>query len=192
MQQRNKAKDTNFERKFIILDRDGVINYDSEDYIKSPDEWVPIPGSLEAIAKLNQAGFRILIATNQSGISRGLYDFQMLELIHEKLAQSLGKKNGKIEEIFYCPHQPLDDCYCRKPKPGLIEQMQNKYCLTLSDTFYIGDSAADIALAQSVGAKPMLVLTGNGLKHCHEFEVPQFSDLATAVEAILFNQNCKD
>src|SRR5579862_2669163 len=110
---------------YIILDRDGVINYDSEAYIKSPEEWLPIPGSLEAIATLNRHGFRVLIATNQSGVSRGYYDLAMLDRIHEKLVAQLAAVGGCIEEIFFCPHHPDDHCVCRKPKPGMIYQIKD-------------------------------------------------------------------
>lgn len=177
---------------YIILDRDGVINYDSDAYIKSPNEWIPIPGSLEAIARLNRIGFRVLIATNQSGIGRGFYDLDMLDCIHEKLMYELASVGGYIEEIFFCPHHPDDQCLCRKPKPGLIHRMQEKYAFKLADTFFVGDSFADIRAAQTAGCNPILVLSGNGkqtLDNYPEFlSLPNFANLAEAVEYIAISQ----
>src|SRR5262245_44208111 len=147
---------------FIILDRDGVINYDSEEYIKSPEEWLPIPNSLEAIAQLNRFGFRVLIVTNQSGIARGYFDLQMLDLIHEKFIQELSSVGGYVEEIFFCPHRPEDVCDCRKPKPGLLYQIQNRYPIYFPQTYFIGDTFSDVQAAESVGSIPLLVLTGKG------------------------------
>ena len=173
----------------IILDRDGVINYDSDFYIKSPDEWVPIPGSLAAIAQLNRAGYRVVIATNQSGIARGLYDLDTLSQIHEKLRQELASVGGHIEEIFFCPHHPDDNCDCRKPKLGLFKQIQAKYDIDLSDTFFIGDTLTDIQAAKEVPCKPILVLSGKGqqalLSHPELISVPHFPDLAEAVRYVL-------
>ncbi|MBX3708518.1 MAG: D-glycero-beta-D-manno-heptose 1,7-bisphosphate 7-phosphatase [Gammaproteobacteria bacterium] len=177
---------------FIILDRDGVINYDSTEYIKSPEEWLPIPGSLEAIAQLNRCGFRVFIVTNQSGVARGYYDLGTLDLIHEKLMHELATVGGCIEEIFYCPHHPEKACLCRKPKPGLLHQIAAKYPINLRETFFIGDSLVDIQTAQSVGCMPLLVLTGNGEKvlktHTELSNVPHFLDLAKAVEYVLSRQ----
>ena len=174
---------------FIILDRDGVINYDSDEYIKSPEEWLPIPGSLEAIVKLNRAGFRVLVVTNQSGVARGLYDLSILERIHTKLSQSLTDIGGQIEEILFCPHHPDENCLCRKPKPGLLYQIQKKYPVNFAQTFFVGDSIADVYAAREVGCKPMLVLTGKGEQSLAAYpellEIPHFADLAKAVEFIL-------
>lgn len=174
---------------YIILDRDGVINYDSEEYIKSPDEWQPIPGSLEAIARLNKAGYRVLIVTNQSGIARGLYDVAMLHKIHEKLTQELSAVGGAIEAIFFCPHHPDDNCLCRKPNTGLIKQIASRYALHLPDTFFIGDSYGDMKAAINAQCRPLLVLTGNGndtLQRFPEFNhVPNFIDLTQAVEYVI-------
>jgi len=174
---------------YIILDRDGVINYDSALYIKSRDEWQPIPGSLDAIAQLNRSGFRVLIVTNQSGVARGYYDLETLDSIHEKLVHELAAVGGYIEEIFFCPHHPDEDCACRKPKPGLLQQIALKYPLQLSDTFFIGDSISDIRAAQSAGCLPILVLTGNGRqtleRHPELNNIPHFPDLAHAVSYVL-------
>lgn len=174
---------------YIILDRDGVINYDSDEYIKSPEEWQPIPGSLEAIAKLNRHGFRVLIATNQSGVARGLYDLEMLDRIHEKMTRELAAVGGYIEEIFFCPHHPDDHCECRKPKPGLIYQMKKKYSLDLSNIFFIGDSQVDAQAALMAGCIPLLVLSGKGhfaLERYPELlNIPKFNDLSVAVDYVI-------
>ena len=172
----------------IILDRDGVINYDSDHYIKSPDEWIPIPGSLEAIAKLNRAGYKIVVATNQSGIGRGLYSLETLSQIHQKLIRELASVDGCIEEVFFCPHLPADSCECRKPKIGLFKQIQEKYRADLSDTFFIGDSLTDIHAALAVPCKPIFLLTrgDNIIDPYPEFiNVPRFTDLSAAVNYIL-------
>ncbi len=173
----------------IILDRDGVINFDSEEYIKSPDQWIPIPGSLEAIAALNRAGYQVVVATNQSGVARGYYDLEMLDSIHEKMVHELAAVGGYIDEIFFCPHHPDENCECRKPKPGLLYQIQKKYAVDLADVIFIGDSIRDIQAAQTVGCKPMLVLTGSGEKFLQQYPelatTPQFANLAAAVEFIL-------
>ncbi len=180
---------------FIILDRDGVINFDSDYYIKSPDEWHAIPGSLEAIAQLNRVGFRVLVATNQSGVARGLYDIETLDAIHEKLVRELAAVGGYIEEIFFCPHHPEEACHCRKPKPGMFEQMLEKYHIDLPSTYFIGDNITDIQLAQHVGCLPILVLTSKGQgmleKHAELALIPHFPDLAHAVEFILSQREYK-
>lgn len=180
---------------FIILDRDGVINYDSDAYIKSPDEWRPIPGSLEAIAKLNRFGYQVFIVTNQSGVARGLYDLQILQQIHEKLRRELAVFGGHINEIFFCPHHPEDNCNCRKPKPGLLFQIAKKYPIDLKNTYFIGDSLVDVQAAQAVGCAPILVLSGNGEKSLAKnpvlANVPHFNNLATAVDYVLSAQEEK-
>jgi D-glycero-D-manno-heptose 1,7-bisphosphate phosphatase len=148
--------------KLVILDRDGVINEDSDLYIKSPDEWIPIPGSLEAIAKLNQAGYHIAIATNQSGVGRGLYDMDMLNAIHDKLHRLLAKVGGHVDAIFFCPHTDADHCNCRKPLPGLIEKISERYGIPVKGVPIVGDSIRDLVAGVAVGAEPHLVLTGKG------------------------------
>lgn len=174
---------------FIILDRDGVINFDSDKYIKSPEEWIAIPGSLEAIAQLNRAGWRVVVATNQSGVARGYYDLSMLDCIHEKLLDELAAVGGYIDEIFYCPHHPDDKCLCRKPMPGLFHRIQKKYNINLAATYFIGDSYSDIKAAEAAGCKPLLVLTGNGEKslekHPELQDVPNFKNLSAAVDFLL-------
>jgi D-glycero-D-manno-heptose 1,7-bisphosphate phosphatase len=150
--------------KLIILDRDGVINFDSPNYIRSPDEWIPIPGSLESIALLNQEGYLVSVATNQSGIARGVYDVATLDAIHQKMQQALKVLGGHIDSIFYCPHAPEDNCECRKPKPGLFLQIAQYYQLDLTNVPAVGDSLRDIQAAQAVACNAILVLTGNGKK----------------------------
>lgn len=174
---------------FIILDRDGVINFDSDLYIKSPDEWRPIPGSLEAIATLNRAGFRVVVATNQSGVARGLYDLETLDEIHEKMMRELAAFGGYVEEIFFCPHHPDEGCDCRKPKPGMLQQIQAKYNFNFASTFFIGDSWVDVTAAKTVGCKPLLVETGNGLRALADYpelkKIPRFADLAEAAQYVI-------
>ncbi len=177
----------------IILDRDGVINYDSDYYIKSPDEWLPIPGSLTAIAQLNRAGFRVVIATNQSGVARGLYDLEMLSQIHEKLIRELTSVGGYIEEIFFCPHHPAENCECRKPKLGMFKQIQAKYKVDLRDTFFIGDTFTDMQAAKEIPCKPILILSEKGQQalamHPELASIPHFPDLAEAVHYVLAQKN---
>lgn len=175
--------------KLIILDRDGVINYDSPDYIKDPKEWHAIPGSLEAIAKLNHAGYRVVIATNQSGVARGLYDLPTLHKIHEKLKAELALVGGVIDEIYFCPHHPDEKCACRKPELAMFHKIQQKYNMDLSDVYFIGDSYSDMQVAKTLPCRPILVLTSKGentLKNNPEFlAIPHFADLAMAVDYIL-------
>jgi D-glycero-D-manno-heptose 1,7-bisphosphate phosphatase len=179
--------------RLVILDRDGVINFDSDDYIKSPEEYIPIPGSLEAIARLNRAGYTVAVASNQSGIARGYFSLDTLNAMHDKLHALLSKKGGKIDGIFFCPHLPSDDCHCRKPKPGLLEQISEHFHTPLEGVPFIGDSAADIKAARSVGARAMLVKTGKGERTLQLAQnepellqgVPVFEDLAAAVDALL-------
>ena len=147
---------------YVLLDRDGVINHDSADFIKTPDEWHAIDGSLEAIALLNQHGFRTVVISNQSGLARGLFDKPMLNRIHEKMCSSVNEKGGNIDAIYYCPHNTNDLCECRKPKAGLLKLFAAEKLVDLNNTFFIGDSLRDIQAAQSVGATPILVKTGNG------------------------------
>ena len=178
--------------KLIILDRDGVINQDSDQFIKSPEEWIPIPGSLEAISDLNKQGYTVTIATNQSGISRGYYTEETLHAMHRKMADLLTPLNGKVEGIFYCPHGPDDNCECRKPKAGLYQQISKQFNISLEGITVIGDSFRDLAAALSVNANPILVKTGKGLKtltsHSLELKnnnIPVFADLKTAIDHLL-------
>jgi D-glycero-D-manno-heptose 1,7-bisphosphate phosphatase len=159
--------------KLIILDRDGVINFDSDDYIKSPDEWVPIPGSLEAIAQLYQAGYRIVVATNQSGVSRGLFSAATLNAIHNKMHQALAQHGGFIDAVFFCPHADTDMCDCRKPQPGLLQQIGKRFDIPLKNVPVVGDSLRDLQAAESVGCSPHLVLTGKGQKTSIHSKLPK-------------------
>lgn len=148
----------------IVFDRDGVINADSPDYIKSPDEWHALPHALHALARLYKAGYKLVIATNQSGIARKLFDEKILEKIHKKMLKEIENAGGKIEAIFICPHGPEDNCDCRKPKPGLLIKIGKHFHLAPSRILTIGDSLRDIQAAKTFGAKAVLVLTGNGKK----------------------------
>jgi D-glycero-D-manno-heptose 1,7-bisphosphate phosphatase len=166
----------------IILDRDGVINFDSEQFIKSPDEWRPIPGSLEAIARLNRWGWRVVVATNQSGVGRGLFDMDTLNAIHDKMMKSLAQVGGKIDAIFYCPHTADSTCACRKPQPGLLWQIGERFNADLAGVPVVGDSLRDLQAGVAVGAMPCLVLTGKGQKTREDPGLPAatrvFADLA--------------
>ncbi len=153
----------NVSTNIVILDRDGVINEDSPDYIKSPQEWIPIPGSIDSIAQLCRAGYRVVIATNQSGVSRGLFDESMLSKIHHKLCSMVESRGGVISGIFYCPHSPEANCACRKPATGLLTQIEKKMKSSLSGCHLIGDSKRDIQAALAFGCVPVLVRTGNGI-----------------------------
>lgn len=148
--------------KLVILDRDGVINVDSPNFIKNPDEWIPLPGSLEAISLLNQKGYLVAIATNQSGIGRGLYSEHTLHLIHLKMHQALQDINAQIHHIEFCPHLPSDHCQCRKPLPGMLKKIAHIFSIPLYSVPVVGDSLRDLQAASAVQASPILVLTGNG------------------------------
>ena len=148
--------------KLVILDRDGVINFDSPDFIKRPDEWKPIPDSLAAIARLNQAGYRVVVATNQSGISRGLLDMPTLNAIHDKMHKAAAQVGGRIDAVFYCPHGADAKCVCRKPLPGLLHEVARRFNCDLTGVPSIGDSLRDLEAAAAVGGAPILVLTGKG------------------------------
>ncbi|MEK6592781.1 MAG: D-glycero-beta-D-manno-heptose 1,7-bisphosphate 7-phosphatase [Pseudomonadota bacterium] len=175
--------------KLIILDRDGVINHDSAAYIKSPGEWKPIPGSLEAIALLNQAGCHVVVATNQSGVGRGLFEMATLNAIHDKMHRALGLVGGRVDAIFFCPHAQDAGCACRKPKTGLFEDIARRFKTNLRDVPSIGDSLRDLQAAAAVGAQPILVLTGKGEKTRRDGGLPPgtqvFTDLAEAVKSLI-------
>jgi len=177
--------------KLIVIDRDGVINEDSDDYIKSPDEWVPVPGSLEAIARLNRAGYVVAVATNQSGLSRGYFDLKTLSAIHRKMESMLFEHGGRVDAVFYCPHGPKDNCDCRKPKPGLLNDIAQRFQVNMNGVMFIGDTISDIRAAEAANAKPVLVRTGKGtdteklLKESGVKDVPVYADLFEAVGFIL-------
>ncbi len=166
--------------KLIILDRDGVINHDSPGYIKSPEEFHPLPRSLEAIAHLNTLGFTVVVASNQSGIARGLYDLKTLDAMHTKLHNLLAEVHGKVATIYYCPHMPDEGCHCRKPNPGMLEDIARDFKMDLNGVFFVGDTYRDIQAARAVGACPILVKTGKGQAtlDAHSLEgIPVFDDL---------------
>lgn len=150
--------------KLIILDRDGVINEDSDEYVKSLEEWIPISGSIQAIADLSKAGYIIAVATNQSGIGRGLFDLDQLELMHNKLCELVEEAGGEIAGIFYCPHTPDDQCECRKPKSGLVDSIEEVLRLPVKNAFIVGDSLRDLEAGFNRGCLPVLVKTGKGEK----------------------------
>lgn len=181
--------------KLIILDRDGVINHDSDAYIKSPEEWQPIPGSLEAIARLNGVGCRVAIASNQSGIGRGLFDLNTLTGIHEKMHRALAHVGAHIDAVFFCPHRPADHCRCRKPQPGMLLDIARRFSLPLDGVPVVGDSWRDVAAAHAVGARPILVLTGKGRRALAEktpsITLERHPDLASVVDTLLAERKAK-
>jgi D-glycero-D-manno-heptose 1,7-bisphosphate phosphatase len=175
--------------KLIILDRDGVINHDSPDFIKSPAEWVPIPGSLEAIARLNQAGYRVVVASNQSGIAREFFDMTTLNAIHQKMHTAAQLVGADIDAVFFCPHAAVDNCDCRKPKAGMFEEISKRFKLSLKGVPVVGDSLRDLQAGFISGCTPYLVLTGKGEKTREKGGLPPgtqvFPDLAAMVTALL-------
>lgn len=175
--------------KLIILDRDGVINYDSAQFIKSPDEWKPIPGSLEAIARLTREGWRVVVATNQSGLARGLFEMATLNAIHAKMHKATAQAGGRIEAVFYCPHSADMNCECRKPKSGMLNEIAARYASDLKGVPAVGDSLRDLQAAASVGARPLLVKTGKGERTLAAGDLPSdtpvFDDLSAVVEHLL-------
>jgi D-glycero-D-manno-heptose 1,7-bisphosphate phosphatase len=174
--------------KLLILDRDGVINQDSDAYIKSVEEWVPIPGSIGAIARLSQAGWTVAVATNQSGIARGYYSLDTLHAMHAELRRQVTEAGGEVGMIVFCPHGPDEGCDCRKPKPGLLRTIAQHYEVSLDEVWFVGDSRSDLAAALSIGARPVLVKTGKGLKTASGDLPPgtlQFDDLAAVATALI-------
>lgn len=177
--------------KLIILDRDGVINQDSDAYIKSADEWIPIKGSLEAIARLNHGGYTVVVVSNQSGIARGYFGIEALTAMHQKMDEMLSKLGGRVDAVFYCPHGPDDACVCRKPKPGMLLDVGQRYNVPLDEVVFIGDSVSDITAARSAHAQSVLVRTGKGAKAEKILltedrnQTPVFDDLASAVDVLL-------
>ena len=170
--------------KLVILDRDGTINQDSDQYVKSPAEWKPIPGSLEAIARLTQGGWRIVVATNQSGIARGLFDMSTLNAIHAEMHRVVNLAGGRIDAIFFCPHAADSNCECRKPKPGLLREIGSRLDIELAGVPVIGDSRKDVEAAAAVGAKPYLVLTGKGKATRDAGGLPPGTEIAADLAAI--------
>lgn len=175
--------------KLIVLDRDGVINYDSDEFIKSPDEWIPIPGSLEAIARLNQAGYRVVVSSNQSGLARGLFNMTTLNAIHQKLHGAAQLVGADIDAIFFCPHAADDNCDCRKPKPGMLQEIARRFDVSLKGVPVVGDSLRDLQAGFVSGCTPYLVMTGKGEKTLAKGGLPPgttvYPDLAAVVDHLL-------
>ena len=146
----------------VILDRDGVINEDSDAFIKNLDEWIPLPGSIEAIARLSRAGFTVAVATNQSGLGRGLFSQADLDAMHQRLRTLVAAAGGQLAGIYYCPHKPDDGCDCRKPLPGMLDQLAQDLDLTLDSAVMVGDSLRDLEAGLARGCQPVLVRTGKG------------------------------
>jgi D-glycero-D-manno-heptose 1,7-bisphosphate phosphatase len=175
--------------KLVILDRDGVINTDSDQFIKTPDEWKPLPGSLEAIARLTHSGFRVVVCSNQSGVGRGLLDMAALNAINDKMYKALAPLGGRIDALFYCPHPAEANCACRKPRPGMFQDIAKRFNVTLAGVPSVGDSLRDMQASAAAGCQPILVLTGKGRKTLAAGDLPEgtqvFDDLAAAVRAII-------
>ncbi len=174
--------------KLIILDRDGVINYDSDEYIKDPEEWRPIPGSLEAIARLTHHGWRIAVASNQSGIARGLFDMATLNAIHAKMHKAVAQAGGRIDAVFYCPELPDSGSPMRKPEPGMLLAIGERFHVPLAEVPVVGDKEADLLAAVAAGAQPVLVLTGKGAETQARGALPPktvvYPDLAAVAQAL--------
>lgn len=178
----------------VVLDRDGVINRESADFIKTPDEWIPLPGSLEAIARLTRAGYPVCVATNQSGVGRGLFDLDALDAIHDKMRRAVESAGGDLAGIFFCPHAPDDGCDCRKPRPGLLHQIEQRFGCSLQGSPIVGDSKRDLDAALAAGGRAILVRTGNGRdteKTLVESNavIDVFDDLAAVVRDLLRNED---
>jgi D-glycero-D-manno-heptose 1,7-bisphosphate phosphatase len=176
--------------RLVILDRDGVINHDSDEFVKTPAEWLPIDGSIDAIARLSSAGFTIAVATNQSGVGRKIVDLPALHAMHEKLRSLVREAGGDVEHIAYCPHLPDDGCECRKPAPGLLKQLSRQFGVPLDGVAVIGDSERDLEAARAVNARPILVLTGSGEKTAADLRergdsVETFANLDAAAAALI-------
>ncbi|MES2932298.1 MAG: D-glycero-beta-D-manno-heptose 1,7-bisphosphate 7-phosphatase [Pseudomonadota bacterium] len=171
--------------KLIILDRDGVINKDSDDFIKSPAEWVAIPGSLEAIAQLNQAGYRVVVATNQSGIARGLLDITALNAIHQKMHNAAQLVGAEIDAVFFCPHAANDNCDCRKPKAGMLNEISRRFELNLKGVPTVGDSLRDLQAGFLLGCAPHLVKTGKGAATAEKGGLPPGTQIHTNLAAVV-------
>jgi len=180
--------------RLVILDRDGVINHDSDDYIKTPDEWAPLPGSLEAIARLCRGGYRVVVATNQSGVGRGLFTMDVLTKINARMLEHVRHKGGQIDAILFCPHAPDENCNCRKPKPGMLIELAERLKINLTGVPTVGDSLRDLQAAAAVRALPVLVRTGKGQQALDRIaegaqpllaDIAVFDDLATFADALL-------
>lgn len=182
--------------KLLILDRDGVINQDSPEFIKTPDEWIPIKGSLQAIARLSQAGYNVVVMTNQSGIGRNLLSADMLGQIHVRMIDYIQQHGGKIQSVLFCPHLPDDGCECRKPKTGMYQELACRLGISFKNVYSVGDSLRDLQAAKTAGANPILVKTGNGKKTQQQLKVghddlqniPTFNSLSSFVDTLLLDK----
>lgn len=174
--------------KLLILDRDGVINQDSDAYIKSLDEWIPIPSAITAIARLSKAGWTVAVATNQSGVARGYYDLATLDSMHQRLRDLVAEQGGELGVVVYCPHGPDEGCDCRKPKPGMLLQIAQHYAADLRGIWFVGDSRGDLDAALAVDCQPVLVKTGKGERTLTS-PLPEgtlvFDDLAAVADQLL-------
>lgn len=176
------------ERKLIVLDRDGVINADSDTYIKSPEEWRPLPGSVDAIARLERAGFDVVVATNQSGVGRGIFTADALEAIHRRMHADVEAAGGRIAGVYVCPHRPEDGCVCRKPRPGLLRRIAEDFGRPLKGVPFVGDKVSDAEAAVAAGARPVHVRGAFGdpdFERLRELGAEMHSDLASVVDALL-------
>ncbi len=176
--------------RLVVLDRDGVINRDSREFVKTADEWQPLPGSIEAIGSLSQAGFTVAVASNQSGLARGLVDRNALRAMHRKLRRLVSAEGGTVDRIVVCPHSPNDGCSCRKPAPGLLRRLGRHYGIEMANVPVVGDSLRDLQAAAAAGARPILVLTGNGIETRRSLAgslagVEVYDDLAGAAAALI-------
>ena len=175
--------------KLVILDRDGVINEDRDDFVKNTIEWQPLPRSMEAIANLTQAGWRVVVATNQSGLARGLFDMHALNAMHEKMHRLAAQAGGRIDAVVFCPHGPKDGCHCRKPKPGMIQEVAERFNVKLNELPLVGDSLRDLQAIAAVGGQPILVRSGKGEKTLEQGDLPAgtlvFDDLYAAAEHLI-------
>lgn len=175
--------------RLVVLDRDGVINRESADFIRRPEEWIPLPGSIEAIADLTRGGFTVVVASNQSGVGRGLFPAATLAAIHDRMNRTVEAAGGHLDGIYFCPHRPEEGCACRKPRPGLLRQIEAHYGITLEGKPVIGDSYRDLEAAWSVGGRAILVRTGNGPET--ESRLPAgaavevFADLSAVASALM-------
>lgn len=170
--------------KLVIVDRDGTVCVEREGYIQTPDEWEALPGALDAIARLNQAGYHVVVAANMPGLGRGLFDSAALNAIHTKMAKQLAAVGGRVEAIFFCPHAPEEACSCRKPAPGLFQKIGERYKIDLKQVHAVGNSLSDAQAAHAAGCVPHLVLTG---RHAPQADAPLPPDYpaATRVHADL-------
>lgn len=173
--------------KLIILDRDGVINHDSPDYIKSAAEWIPIDGSIEAIARLHKAGFTVVVATNQAGLARGKFELDDLEAMHEKLTQLVEEQGAELGAIFYCPHHPDDKCKCRKPLPGMLDAIEAEFNTSVESCYFVGDSLRDLQAGIAKGCKPVLVKTGNGETTLAQLQNAELAEAVTLAQVQVFD-----